>query len=105
MAKKLLRNFSLEFKKHPNLYETFEPKTIKSVSYCMRQTMVTLSGAPDGVVSWSDFSLLHKVVRKLNRICRTIFSLSYSSLWHILACVTCFGVMLSIGSSFYSIPS
>ena len=32
LAKKLLRNFSLEFKKHPNLNETCEPKAIKSVS-------------------------------------------------------------------------
>ena len=29
--------------------------------------MLTLSGAPDHVVSWSDFSLQHKKVRKLNR--------------------------------------
>ena len=27
--------------------------------------MLTLSGAPDRVVSWSDFSLQHKTVRKL----------------------------------------
>ena len=30
--------------------------------------MHTLSLAPDRVVSWSDFSLLYKTVRKLNRI-------------------------------------
>ena len=57
-------------------------------------------------------------VRKLYRICHTIFSSFYrichfnymlvicgcsvisSSLWHILRCVTCFGVTLSIGSCF-----
>ena len=27
--------------------------------------MLTLSGVPDRVVSWSDFSLQHKTVRKL----------------------------------------
>ena len=32
MAKKRFRNFSLEFKKHSNLQEVFQPKTIKSVS-------------------------------------------------------------------------
>ena len=65
-------------------------------------------------VSWSDVSLLHKIVRKLNRIGRAIFPSIYrichfnyilvicgfwainSSPWHILTCVTCFGVMLSI---------
>ena len=35
--------------------------------------MLTLSGAPDRVVSWSDFSLLHIKGRKLNRICHTSF--------------------------------
>ena len=35
--------------------------------------MVTLSGAPAGFVSWFDFLLVHKTVRKLNSICRTIF--------------------------------
>ena len=35
--------------------------------------MLTLSGAPDRVVSWSDFSLYHKKVRKLNRILSHIF--------------------------------
>ena len=39
--------------------------------------MLTLSGAPNHVVSWSDFSLLHKIIRKLNRICRAIFSRFY----------------------------
>ena len=29
--------------------------------------MLTLSGAPDRIVSWSDFSLQHKTVRKLTR--------------------------------------
>ena len=29
--------------------------------------MRTLSGAPDCVVSWSDISLKHRKVRKLNR--------------------------------------
>ena len=38
--------------------------------------MLILSGAPDRAVSWSDFSLLHKIVRKLN-ICRTILSRFY----------------------------
>ena len=84
--------------------------------------MSTLSGAPDRVVSRSDFSLQHEKVRKINRICHTIFSslfrfsnlttyrssvvlvlwlLSYKHpcLWRILTCVTCFGVILSIGSS------
>ena len=36
--------------------------------------MLTVSGVPGRVVSWSDFSLQHKKVRKLNRICRGIFS-------------------------------
>ena len=40
----------------------------------MMQTMLTLSGAPDRGVSWSDFLLLHKTVTKLSRIFRTIFS-------------------------------
>ena len=35
--------------------------------------MLTLSGTPDSVVSWSDFSLQHKKVRKSYSICRTIF--------------------------------
>ena len=39
--------------------------------------MLILSGASDHVVSWSDFLLLHKKVRKLNRICHTIFSSFY----------------------------
>ena len=30
--------------------------------------MLSLSGAADSVVSWSDFSLQHKKVRKLKRI-------------------------------------
>ena len=40
--------------------------------------MLTLSGTPDHVVSWSDFSLQHKKVGKLNRICHTISSSFYS---------------------------
>ena len=48
--------------------------------------MLTLSGAPDRVVSWSDLSLSHKTVRKLNRICQTIFQaftgfLTFSTCW------------------------
>ena len=35
--------------------------------------MLTLSGAPDRVASRSEFSLEHKTVRKLNRICRIQF--------------------------------
>ena len=82
--------------------------------------MLTLSGAPDRVISWSDFSLQHKKVTKLNWICRTIFSSFYrichlTTCWSFvdagplrflsykqqsLACVTCFEVMLSIGWSF-----
>ena len=42
--------------------------------------MLILSGAPDLVVSWSDFSL-YKKVRKLIRICRTIFS-SFYRIYH-----------------------
>ena len=43
--------------------------------------MLTLSGAPDRVVSLSDFSLQHKKVRKLYRIYRTIFS-SFYRIYH-----------------------
>ena len=32
--------------------------------------------APDPVVSWSDFSLLHIIVKKVNRICHIIFHAS-----------------------------
>ena len=39
--------------------------------------MLTLFRLPDRIVSWSDFSLLLKTVRKLNRICRKIFSRFY----------------------------
>ena len=39
--------------------------------------MLALSGAPNCVVSWPDFSLMHKAVRKLKSICRTIFSSFY----------------------------
>ena len=35
--------------------------------------MLALSGAHDRVVSWSDFSFFQKIVRNLNKICRTIF--------------------------------
>ena len=38
----------------------------------MTGVVLTLFGAPDRVFSWSDFSLQHKKLRKLNRICRTI---------------------------------
>ena len=82
--------------------------------------MLTLSGVPDRVVSWSEFSLQHKKVRKLNRICHTFFqaftgfvilttywsSVDASPLWLLsyklqsLTCVTCFGLMLNIGLSF-----
>ena len=47
--------------------------------------MLTLSGAPDRVISWSDFSLQHKKVRKLNRICRTILS-SFTGFVILTAC-------------------
>ena len=49
----------------------FDTRTLK------KYIIVTLSGAPDHVVSWSDFSLQHKKVRKLYRICHTIFSSFY----------------------------
>ena len=47
------------------------------VTGVMRQTMLTLSGAPDHVANWSDFPLQHNKIRKLNRICRTTFSSFY----------------------------
>ena len=37
--------------------------------------MPTLSGAPDRVVSWSDFSLQHKTVRKLTGSVAQFFKL------------------------------
>ena len=39
--------------------------------------MLTLCGAPDRVVSWSDFSFSHQLVRKLDTNCGTIFSRFY----------------------------
>ena len=79
--------------------------------------MLTLSGSPDHLIVLSAGLTSAKNCQKTNRICLTIFSsfyrichfnnmLSsvivelYSSLWHILTCVTCFVVMLSLGSFF-----
>ena len=34
---------------------------------CTRQTMLTISRAPDRIVSWSALSILPKIVEKLNK--------------------------------------
>ena len=39
--------------------------------------MLTLSAARDRIVRWFDLLLLHKTVKKLSRICLTIFSSFY----------------------------
>ena len=58
--------------------------------------MLTLSGAPDCVISWSDFSLLHKIVRKLNSICRkTFFTLfRFSHFNYMLVLYVCLSLWL-----------
>ena len=59
--------------------------------------MLTLSGAPDRVVGWFDFSLQHKKAKELNRICHAIFQ---AFTGFIILITRWSSVMLSIGSSF-----
>ena len=52
--------------------------------------MFTLSGAPDRVVSWPDFSLRHKTVRKLTG-CVIQFSQAFTGF---VILVTCWSSMV-----------